>query len=180
MTTNTISRRAVLGSAVAFYLGLCLWLGGLALFGYGVAPVIFKTLPSKDMAGALNAVILQRLNLLEFVGAFFVGVGLCGFVAFSSSRRAALRLASVSFLLWTLMTALLGVYALGLSPDMNALRARVSSFDKPDKPSLALVEEFRSYHRWYSRLVTANIVLGLALLVVQTRVYIALSHASER
>ena len=143
------------------------------MFGYCVAPIIFKTLPTKDMAGALNAVILQRLNAVEFLGALLVGFGLCGIVAFSADRRATLRSMRVPLLLWALMTAVLGAYALGISPDMHDIRARVNSFDNPDVASQALIAEFRNLHRWYSRLVTANIVAGLALLAAQTRAYIA-------
>jgi hypothetical protein len=166
MTTNKL----VL-AMLCIYAGITLWLGSLAFFGIGVAPVIFKTLPSKDLAGALNAVILHRLNMLELVGAAFIGIG---FVLLFAAHRDKKLLVPIAILV--VMVALWCVYALVLTPQMNALRGQINSFDAPDAASLPLVQTFRGYHQWYSRLVGANILAGLALLVWQTRQFVALAR----
>lgn len=159
---------------LCFYAGLMLWLGSLAFFGIGVAPVIFKTLPSKDLAGALNAVILHRLNMVEIVGAAFLAVSFALLLGQSRDKRA-----FVPLVLWGVMLLGWCVYALVLTPQMNALRAQISSFDTPDAASQLLVLTFRGYHQWYSRLVGANVLVGLVLLVWQTWRFIGIAHSGE-
>lgn len=157
------------------YAGMTLWLGSLAFFGIGVAPVIFKTLPSKDLAGALNAVILHRLNMMELLGALMVGVGVA--LLFSVSRDKKIL---VSIAVLSLMVGLWCVYALILTPQMNDLRTQINSFDAPLTTSLPFVQTFRGYHVWYSRLVGANMVAGLILLVWQTRHFLLLAQRLHR
>lgn len=157
---------------LCIYTGITLWLGSLAFFGIGVAPVIFKTLPSKDLAGALNAVILHRLNMLELAGAVSIGIGFV--FLFAATNRNQKLLLPMTILL--VMVALWCVYALALTPQMNDLRGQINSFDAPDAASLPLVQTFRSYHQWYSRLVGANMFAGLALLVLQTRQFLSLAQ----
>ncbi len=153
------------------YAGMTLWLGSLAFFGIGVAPVIFKTLPSKDLAGALNAVILHRLNMMELSGAVLVGVGFA--LLFAASRD---KKTWVSVALLSLMVGLWCIYALILTPQMNGLRTQINSFDAPLTTSLPFVQTFRSYHVWYSRLVGTNMITGLILLVWQTRHFLLLAQ----
>ena len=164
--SERISSRALLASALLFYFGMILWLGSLAFFGVGVAPVIFKTLPSKDLAGALNAVILHRLNMLELAGAVCVGISF----TLSASHREK-KYVAVQLALLVVMIGLWGIYTYILTPQMNALRGQINSFDTPDMASMVLVQTFRGYHQWYSRLVGANMLLGSSLLVLQTRSY---------
>src|SRR5579872_4822463 len=57
-------------------LTLGVWLGSLFMLGIAVAAPIFQQLPSKTMAGNLNAIILGRMNMIEWI---------CGSVAFISS-----------------------------------------------------------------------------------------------
>lgn len=153
------------------YAGMTLWLGSLTFFGIGVAPVIFKTLPSKDLAGALNAVILHRLNMMELSGAVMLGVGCALLFAMSRDKKIL-----VSIAVLVLMVGLWCVYALVLTPQMNDLRAQINSFDEPLTTSLPFVQTFRGYHVWYSRLVGANMIAGLILLVWQTRHFLLLAQ----
>src|SRR5579872_29114 len=57
-------------------LSLGVWLGSLLMLGAAVAAPVFQQLPSKTMAGNLNAVILSRMNMIEWVS---------GVIAFISS-----------------------------------------------------------------------------------------------
>lgn len=166
-----MTHRKLFIAMLCVYAGLILWLGCLAFFGIGVAPVIFKTLPSKDLAGALNAVILHRLNMIELAGATGIGIGLA--ILFTVSRDKALF---ASLTLLGVMLTLWCVYALVLTPQMNTLRGQINSFDVPDSASLPFVQTFRGYHQWYSRLVGTNMFAGLALLVWQTRQFLLLAQ----
>lgn len=170
-----MTQNKLLIAMLCVYAGMTLWLGSLAFFGIGVAPVIFKTLPSKDLAGALNAVILHRLNMMELLGALMVGVGVA--LLFSVSRDKKIL---VSIAVLSLMVGLWCVYALILTPQMNDLRTQINSFDAPLTTSLPFVQTFRGYHVWYSRLVGANMVAGLILLVWQTRHFLLLAQRLHR
>jgi drug/metabolite transporter (DMT)-like permease len=169
---DTVSDTALLSSMLCFYAGCIIWFGSLAFFGIGVASVIFKILPSKDLAGALNSVILHRLNMLELAGATLIGTG----IALVASRVDTRNL-RVPALLLVLMLCALSVYALIITGEMNTLRAQINSFDAPSTASLELVQKFRGLHQWYSRLVSGNLVLGLLLFVVQTRLYLRLASS---
>ncbi|MFY8001063.1 MAG: DUF4149 domain-containing protein [Candidatus Kapaibacteriota bacterium] len=164
--SERITPRTLFAAALLFYFGMIVWLGSLAFFGIGVAPVIFKTLPSKDLAGALNAVILHRLNMVELAGAACVGVSFALGASYHERKYVVTQLALLG-----VMIGLWGVYAYILTPQMNNLRGQINSFDTPDAASLLLVQTFRSYHQWYSRLVGANMLLGASLLVLQTRYF---------
>jgi hypothetical protein len=170
--SNTMTSNKLVLAMLCIYTGITLWLGSLAFFGIGVAPVIFKTLPSKDLAGALNAVILHRLNMLELAGAVSIGIGFV--LLFATTTHNKRLLLPMTILL--VMVALWCVYALALTPQMNDLRGQINSFDAPDAASLPLVQTFRGYHQWYSRLVGANMFAGLALLVLQTRQFLSLAQ----
>jgi hypothetical protein len=173
LPTTPISSRLLLISMLLCYAGLILWLGSLVFFGVGVAMIIFKQLPSKDLAGALNAVILHRLNMLELVGATFLGVSLALLVSPVGVRRLRVPLA-----LLLVMLAMWGAYALGLTSAMNTLRASINSFDAPSAASLPLMQDFRGLHGWYSRLVSGNMLLALVLFVLQTQLYITLARST--
>jgi drug/metabolite transporter (DMT)-like permease len=168
------SDTTLLSSMLCFYAGCIIWFGSLMFFGIGVASVIFKILPSKDLAGALNSVILHRLNMLELAGATLIGTG----IALVASRVDRRDLITSAFLL-VLMLAALCAYALVITSEMNTLRTHINSFDAPSAASLEFIQKFRGLHQWYSRLVSGNIMLGLLLFVLQTRLYLRLAASSK-
>jgi hypothetical protein len=175
MTTKQIpfSRNRLFAAQLLVYGGLILWLGGVVFFAVGVASIIFKTLPSKDLAGALNGVILHRLNILEHVAAALLLAGLAmtnlqnGFVQYR--WQAILPLAAA-----VLMACLLVFYAHYIAPAMDALKLNINSFDAPNPTSMPFVAEFRAWHVVYSRCVSANALLGVFVLVWQTWLYSSL------
>ena len=57
-------------------LALGVWLGSLIMLAAAVAAPVFHELPSKTMAGNLNAVILGKMNAIEWI---------CGVAAFLSA-----------------------------------------------------------------------------------------------
>jgi hypothetical protein len=170
-----IPQRTLLASMLLCYAGLIVWLGGLLFFGVGVAMIIFKQLPSKDLAGALNAVILHRLNMMELAGAVLLGVSLVLLVSNVGLQRlrVPIGILCAMLVLWI-------IYAFSLTSAMNSLRLSINSFDTPRGASLALVEQFRGLHSWYSRLVSANMVLGIVLFVLQTRLFVGLAASVEK
>ncbi len=170
MNTTYKSDKTLLGAGLLFTLGAMLWLGSLLFFGVGVAMIIFKILPTKDLAGTLNAAILHRLNMMELVGAASMGIS---FVLLW--QRAAKR--DIMSLVGILCVMLLCwcAYALGITSEMNILRANINSFDAPTEAAKELITRFRGYHVWYSRLVSVNIVFGFGLVVLQMRLLLKMA-----
>lgn len=157
-------------SMLSFFAGMIVWLGSLIFFGIGVAMIIFKVLPTKDLAGMLNAAILHRLNMLELLGATLIGISIV-LLWQRSTKQEIMR--SVGILI--LMMVFWCGYALILTSEMNTLRSQINSFDAPSVASLPLVQQFRSLHVWYSRLVSGNILFGMILFVLQVRFYLKLN-----
>lgn len=155
---------------LCFSAGVTVWLGSLIFFGIGVAMIIFKVLPTKDLAGTLNAVILHRLNMMELVGATLIGTSIA-----LLWQRVEKRVLVISLGILLVMICLWCVYALGLTAEMNTLRAQINSFDAPLATAQPLIQQFRGLHGWYSRCVSANILLGFVLFVFQTRLYLRLA-----
>ena len=100
-----------------------------------------------------------------------LGVGCALLFAMSRDKKILVSIAVLA-----LMVGLWCVYALVLTPQMNNLRTQINSFDAPLTTSLPFVQTFRGYHVWYSRLVGANMIAGLILLVWQTRHFLLLAQ----
>ncbi len=157
-------RKIEIISMLLVYLGIALWLGGLVFFGFGVASQIFKLSPSRDVAGLLNRAFLHRLNILEFVSAalLLVGVSIFNFRFKSLFHRAPLFLAIVAI-------TLLCVYSFVVTPSMNELLLKIPSFENGIDP--VLKAQFDTYHKMYSILVQINLFLLFVIFVWQTIIY---------
>src|SRR5436189_2215615 len=109
-------------------LSLGVWLGSLLMLAIAVAAPLFQQLPSKTMAGNLNAVILGRMNTIEWV---------CGTLAFISSiillasnwtgEFRMMRIIETCLIFLTI--TLLWFYSSRISGHMTELRARIQDFD---------------------------------------------------
>jgi hypothetical protein len=146
-----------------FYGSVGVWLGSMIFFGVGVAAPIFKILPSKDLAGTLNAVILHRLNLIEYISfcLLVVGLALC-------NRPVRGMIRTLPFIIAGIMLCITLWYAQGISPRMSMLKTTIVSFDTPQEHDTQAIAEFRSLHIVYSRLVGINAGLLLLLIVWQS------------
>ncbi|MGA1307535.1 MAG: DUF4149 domain-containing protein, partial [Candidatus Kapaibacteriota bacterium] len=72
---NHPETKFILPSAL-LYCGIMIFCGSLIMFGFGVAPTLFKVLPSKDLAGLANQSILLRMVILQSVGLLIMAFGL--------------------------------------------------------------------------------------------------------
>jgi hypothetical protein len=153
-------------SMLLFYMGIALWLGGLIFFGFGVASVLFSSLPSRDIAGAVNRAILSRLTILEYIGGGFIFAGI--FIRNKREKGVAWKF---PFVVIGVMLTLLVVYSLIIGSQMNSLVASISSFDRPQPQDQDFIAGFGSLHHLYSLLVKLNLMLGFLLFVWQTLLY---------
>lgn len=132
-------------------------------FGVGVASVLFQPdlLPGRTLAGAVNATVLHRLNVL--VGACSAVLTLMlAYLAFATPR-------STSRIAFWLSFVLLGVtlYAtLVLFPEINGLRLEIGDFDNVLAAKEAALERFQGLHVRYSRLVQGGLIASVLILVL--------------
>lgn len=143
-----------------YFLALALWVGGLFALTAVAAPTIFRTAPSRPVAGAIFGPTLRAFGYVEMACAALVVVS--SVVLWSRDPRAAwaenLRLGLVAA-----MVLLLFTYGFGLHPAIQQERARIENFDSLPEASPARAR-FDRLHRWSVRLVGSNLVAGLALL----------------
>jgi hypothetical protein len=159
-------RKVQFASMLIFYCGIILWLGGIAFFGFGVAPQVFTLSPSRDIAGLLNRAFLHRLNIIEFasVAMLIGGIFLYNFRFKTLLHRIPLFMAIVA-------ATLLCIYAFVISPAMNEILLKVHSVETGFDPTLKA--QFDSYHKIYSSLVKINLFLLFLLFILQTFLYVA-------
>lgn len=145
-------------AAVALhFVALGLWVGGLAVIGAVVAPLAFKVAPSREVAGALVGGSLRSFGRIEI---------LCALVALLTAVLAqavgvwgrGVRWPRILALL--AMVALMLVYTQAVYPPMETLRPHVQAGD------VAAKADFDRLHRWSTRLVGANLLLGIVVLGV--------------
>ncbi len=153
-------------------LALGIWLGALIILGYAVAGPIFQQSPSKTLAGAINGIILGRMNNIEWIcwAVAFLSSALLLILNWNSARG--LRIAEFAILCVTVV--LLWFYSVRITGRMETLRATIGDFDHP-KQTTEYVEakaEFDTLHHRYTALVGTNMILLLGaftLSVVLTR-----------
>ena len=154
-------------------LSLGIWLGSLLMLGIAVAAPVFQQLPSKTLAGNLNAIILGRMNMIEWV---------CGIIAFLSSiillamnwngEYRMLRIIELCLIFLTI--TILWFYSSKITGRMTELRATIHDFDMPQQTTeyIEAKKEFDDLHKRYTMFVGINMLLitsAFAISVVNTR-----------
>lgn len=143
--------------------GAGVWVGALLTFGFAVAGTIFRGLPSITLAGSINAQILHKLNLIEAGAAIAIALATLFFLV-QPAERTPIRL-SKTVLLVLMITALI-YYGAILADQMEYLRTEIGNFDQFDVAKQAFRDEFNRLHKVYTRLVGANLVMGLGFLLL--------------
>lgn len=148
-------------------LSLGVWLGSLLMLAIGVAAPVFQQLPSKTMAGNLNAIILGRMNMIEWV---------CGSVAFIcalillvvnwNGEYRTLRIIETCLIF--LMITMLWFYSVKMTGHMTELRATIQDFDHPRETTeyMEAKKEFDDLHKTYTMFVGINMILITSVFVI--------------
>ena len=154
-------------------LALGIWLGSLLMLGYAVAGPIFQQSPSKTLAGAINGIILGRMNSIEWVCALVALATAIILLALNwAGETRAMRMAEVAILCVSIV--LLWFYSNRITGRMETLRQTIGDFDHP-KQTKEYVEakaDFDDLHHRYTKLVGINMVLilgGFVLSMVNVR-----------
>ena len=144
------------------FLGLSLWLGSDVFLSFVVAPGAFRTLPSRDQAGAIVGFGLWWMHMIGVI---------CGIVMLLARllrTRTFTSLAAPAVLCVLLMIGLTVVSQHTISPRMAALRVQMGSIQATagDSPLLA---EFSKLHRISVSLESGVLLAGLAAMYLMVK-----------
>jgi hypothetical protein len=148
-------------------LSLVVWIGGIAFFAFVLAPTVFHPgiLPSRQLAGA---VVSRSLGILHWIGLS------CGLVFLVTSTidsqvvNGVPALLSPRNLLVGAMILLTLISMFAISTRMLDLRNQMVFLDDvPHDDARRL--EFNRLHVWSTRLESAVLLLGLAVIFLTAR-----------
>ncbi|MBI3610044.1 MAG: DUF4149 domain-containing protein [Nitrospirae bacterium] len=144
-------------------LGLGVWIGGMVILGAVVAPTVFNAVKPVEMAGDAMSLVFHRFNG-EWV---FVCIGLVvlGFVGkWLTAPPQGMRMRIEAALIIVLVLSGLYIGAI-LGPRMQTLR----QITLTDRSNGMAVAEFDHKHKRSVQLFSVNILLGLAVLWMNSR-----------
>jgi uncharacterized protein DUF4149 len=144
------------------FLCLGVWLGGVCLLSFVVAPGAFSILGNRDVAGSMVAYTLGRAH---FIG---IGAGIIYLVANflnSSSLPNIARLAAIAVIIMLLLTVFSQFYVMA---HLAELRTQMGSVDRtPATDPLRM--EFDKLHKWSVWVESAVLLLGIAAVYLTVR-----------
>jgi uncharacterized membrane protein len=149
-------------AAHALYLtALGIWVGGMATLGFIVAPTVFRTTPSRLLAGTIFGAVLQRFGPIQIALAVTCLAALGVLIAGGAlrGRRAVVRIGGVA-----IMLALVLVSHLYLAPEIIRERESIANFDSVPS-GVPAKARFDRLHRTSVQVAGATLILGAALLV---------------
>ena len=157
---NHPETKFILPSAL-LYCGIMIFCGSLIMFGFGVAPVLFKVLPSKDLAGLANQSILLRMVILQAAGLLIMAFGLFLLRRWSSGliRRS-------MWFVFGLINLIYVLYGVVIQYTMFSLVPAIGSFDNPLPSGLQALDQFSMLHKLYSFLSSLAALLSLAMMIL--------------
>lgn len=136
-----------------------LWVGGLWVTGFMVAPLLFSTLPDRGLAGMLAGKLFSLMS--------WIGIGcalyLLGF-RFARYGAAAFRQVVLWLVLMMLVLACAGEF--GVQPVMAALKEQVLPQQVMES---VLRDRFAVWHGVSSGLYVIQSILGAALVILLAR-----------
>jgi hypothetical protein len=159
MNPKTLARIDSLAAAL-----LLIWTGMVLGFAFLVAPVLFATLPNRDLAGQIAGTAVARLDLCAWI-AFLAALGLVQGLRWLNEIHdgdavGPLRLWGAAALLALLMCF---TSSFIVTPKLQALRARMGGSVEavaPDHPDRAA---YRRAHGISRQLMGLRLLLALAL-----------------
>ncbi len=136
-------------------LSITLWVGGMWMLGYVVAPVLFKVLPDRQLAGTVAG---QLFTLLAYIG-----IGCALYLLFfwlQQAGRTALRSTAFRATVAMLLLVLIGQFV--LQPILAGLKAQALPLDVMQS---ALASQFKTWHAISGILYLIQSLLGIALVL---------------
>ncbi|HWI64083.1 MAG TPA: DUF4149 domain-containing protein [Symbiobacteriaceae bacterium] len=144
------------------YLLLSLWVGAMFAFGTLYAPVLFRSLPSRDQAGTIAGETLARIDALGLVTG-----GIMAVITVLQTIDAGWQALDLGrLLIAALMLALVLFSSITVRQRINAIRQEMGRpIDELPQDSPQRLE-YNKQHRLSRMIFGANMVLGALLIVL--------------
>jgi uncharacterized membrane protein len=146
-------------------LSLVIWIGGIIFFAAVVAPTLFSTLPTHDLAGR---VVSRSLAMLHWIGLVSGVVYLASSMVFSRLNVGFAHPFETRHVLVMLMIALTLISVFAVGAKMERLKADMGVIDNVPLTDARRVE-FNELHRWSTRLEVGVLAMGLAVLYLTAK-----------
>lgn len=143
------------------YVGIMIFVGSLIMFGFGVAPVLFKVMPTKDLAGMANQAILSRMVILQGIALMIMAGSL---ILLKNWSRVIVR--KSMWLTIGCISILYILYGIVIQQSMLSLNSSIGSFDNPLESGKQALVQFRQLHKLYSFLSSFAALLSIALMIL--------------
>ena len=145
-------------------LSLIVWIGGLIFFPV-VAQSAFSILPTRHLAGL---VVGRSLGILHWMGMTSGVVFLISSLLYSRLNDGTVHVFATRNILICLMLTLTLISQFGIIPRMDSLRTSIGQIDSvpADNP---IRMQFDALHHWSTRLESAVLLLGLAVVYLTSR-----------
>jgi uncharacterized membrane protein len=144
------------------YLVLSLWVGAMFAFGALYAPVLFRSLESRDQAGAIAGETLGRIDTLGLVAG-----GIMVVITVLQAIDAGWKTIDLGRILTAAaMLGLVIVNSVTLRPRISAIRQQMGKPIDQFAPEEPLRAEYNKYHRISRMLFSLNMLLGVLLIVL--------------
>ena len=141
------------------YLALALWIGGIVMIAAVAIPSAHRSMASKAVATEVVRTTLKKLNAVEMTCCLLLLVTTVSSFRFLQNQKLAYELI-FGVVLMGMVTI---VYAFQLTPRLEHLRETVPTLDALPETNPSR-KEFNRLHKMYVRLMSVNLVLGLAVL----------------
>ena len=143
------------------YMGIMIFVGSLIMFGFGVAPVLFKVMPTKDLAGMANQAILSGMVILQGIALLIMS----GSLILLRNWSGVIVRKSMWFTVGCISVIYI-LYGIVIQNAMLSLQSAIGSFDNPLETGQQALSQFRQLHKLYSFLSSFASVLSIALMIL--------------
>jgi Na+-driven multidrug efflux pump len=144
------------------FLCLGVWLGGVCLLSFVVAPGVFSILGNRDVAGSMVAYTLGRAHFIGIgAGIIYLVANFLGAASFPNIAR----LAAIAVIIMLLLTVFSQFYVMS---HLAELRTQMGSVDRTPATD-PLRAEFDKLHKWSVWIESAVLLLGIAAVYLTVR-----------
>lgn len=146
---------------VLLFLLLAIWVGGMFGFGALYAPVLFRSLSSRDQAGQIAGQTLARIDTLGLIAG-----GVITLITLLQVFGTGAPLDVVRVVIALAMVALVGYSTAVVRSRLNAIRTEMGKpIDEVEETDPKRVE-YNRYHKLSTRIYGIVLFLGIALIVL--------------
>ena len=137
-------------------LAVTLWVGGIGAIGYLAVPVLFQTLPDKQLAGMLAGKMFSVTAYLAIICGLYLLVYYWVVQGRQAMRQKIFRVIGIMLLL-----AIIGQF--GIQPILASLKAQAMPMEVMKS---AWAGSFRTWHGVASVIYLVQSILGVALVIM--------------